>query len=84
MKKNNKKKESTFIKNNKTLIIYLSLILIVSFFIFLIVYNFKLTSLEIVKIDEFDAKTSVYMEDYVDNDDDGKYIIYAIRNRQKS
>lgn len=78
MKKNSNKKVKSFVKNNKTLIIYLSLILIVAFFIFLIVYNFKLTSLEIVKIDEFDAKTSIYMEDYVDTDDEGKYIIYAI------
>ena len=78
MKKNSNKKVKSFVKNNKTLIIYLSLILIVAFFIFLIVYNFKLTSLEIVKIDEFDAKTSIYMEDYADTDDEGKYIIYAI------
>lgn len=54
------------------------LLIIIIFLIFLLVYNFKITKLERIKINEFDKKTSVFMEEYADSDDEGKYINYAI------
>lgn len=54
------------------------LLIIIIFLIFLLVYNFKITKLERIKINEFDKKTSVFMEEYADSEDEGKYINYAI------
>ena len=62
----------------KNILLNIIVLLLIMCLIFILVYNFKLTSLEKVKIEEFDKKTSYYMEDYVDSDDKGKYIIYAL------
>ncbi|MBO5530696.1 MAG: hypothetical protein J5970_04785 [Bacilli bacterium] len=62
---------------NKILLNIILLIIII-FLIFLLVYNFKITKLERIKINEFDKKTSVFMEEYADSEDEGKYINYAI------
>ena len=62
----------------KTILLNILVLLLIVSLIFILIYNFKLTNLERVKIEEINKRTENYMEDYVDSDDDGKYIIYAI------
>lgn len=64
----------------KNIYLNIILLLLVVFLIFILVYNFKITKLEKIKIEEFDKKVSNYLDEYVDNNDDGKYIIFAIES----
>lgn len=64
----------------KNIYLNIILLLLVVFLIFILVYNFKITKLEKIKIDEFDKKVSNYLDEYIDNEDDGKYIIFAIES----
>ena len=81
MKKKKKKTETINIGKysiRKTILLNILVLFLIISLIFILVYNFKLTNLERVKIEEFDKRTSNYMEDYAESDDKGKYIIYAI------
>ena len=49
----------------KSIYLNIILLLLVIFLIFILVYNFKLTKLEKIKLDEFDKKVSYYLEDYI-------------------
>lgn len=64
----------------KNIYLNIILLLLVVFLIFILVYNFKITKLEKIKIEEFDKKVSNYLDEYVDNNDDGRYIIFAIES----
>lgn len=76
MKRKNMIKELNMSKN---ILLNIVLLLTIILLIFILVYNFKLTKLERVKIDEFDKKTSSFMEEYVDSEDEGKYIVFSIK-----
>ena len=64
----------------KSIYLNIILLLLVIFLIFILVYNFKLTKLEKIKLDEFDKKVSYYLEDYIDSNDEVKYIIFSINS----
>lgn len=64
----------------KNIYLNIILLLLVVFLIFILVYNFKITKLEKIKIEEFDKKVSNYLDEYADNNDDGRYIIFAIES----
>lgn len=73
-----KKKNFKELTTNKKIMLNIVLLVLIILLIFVLVYNFKLTKLERVKINDFDKKTSIFMEEYSDYEDDGKYISYAI------
>lgn len=62
----------------KTLLLNIILLLVIIFLIFILVYNFKITKLEKVKIEEFNKNAGIYLDEYIDYDDKGKYIIFSI------
>ena len=64
---------------NKTMVFKIVIVLLVVAGLVLFFVNRRLSSLESVKINEFNSEIGDYLDEVVDTDDKGKYISFAIK-----